>query len=191
VAKPVLGIIIGSTRPGRVGPAIATWFYEIAVDEGTFDVELVDLVDFDLPIFNEPRHPVTRQYEFEHTKKWSETITRADALVFVIPEYNHSFNAATKNAIDYLHHEWKHKPVGIVSYGSMAMGVRAVQALKPIFAVLRLIFCGEVTIPLPLVPVVDGVFSGDDVLNNGAKAIVRELAIMSPPLKELRESGAF
>jgi len=56
-----------------------------------------------------------------------------DALVFVIPEYNHSFNAATKNAIDYLHQEWKHKPYGIVSYGSMAMGVRAVQALKPIF----------------------------------------------------------
>ena len=178
MAKPVLNVIIGSTRPGRVGPAIAQWFYEIAEAEGTFEVVLVDLVDYDLPIFNEPRQPVTKQYEFEYTKKWSATIARADALVFVIPEYNHSFNAATKNAIDYLHHEWKHKPVGIVSYGSMAMGVRAVQALK-------------VTIPLPLVPVVDGVFSGNEVLNNGAKAIVRELTIMSPPLKQLRESGAF
>jgi NAD(P)H-dependent FMN reductase len=191
VAKPVLNVIIGSTRPGRVGPAIAQWFYEIAEAEGTFDVVLVDLVDYDLPLFNEPRQPVTKQYEFEYTKKWSATIARADALVFVIPEYNHSFNAATKNAIDFLHHEWKHKPVGIVSYGSMAMGVRAVQALKPIFAALRLIFSGEVTIPLPLVPVVDGVFSGNEVLNNGAKAIVRELTIMSPPFKQLRESGAF
>jgi NAD(P)H-dependent FMN reductase len=191
VAKPVLNVIIGSTRPGRVGPAIAKWFYDIAEAEGTFDVVLVDLVDFDLPIFNEPRHPVLGQYEFEHTKRWSAAIARADAFVFVIPEYNHSFNAATKNAIDYLNHEWKHKPVGIVSYGSMAMGVRAVQALKPIFAVLRLVFSGEVTIPLPLVPIVDGVFSGDEVLNNGAKGIMRELAIMSPPLKELRESGAF
>ncbi|MFZ1062314.1 MAG: NAD(P)H-dependent oxidoreductase [Acidimicrobiales bacterium] len=189
--KPSLKIIIGSTRPGRVGPAIARWFFDLAVADGTFDVELVDLVEYDLPVFNEPRHPVVQQYEFDYTKKWSETITRADALVFVIPEYNHSYNAATKNAIDYLHHEWKHKPVGIVSYGGMAMGVRAVQALKPIFAALRLIFSGEVTIPLPLVPVVDGVFSGDEVLNNGARAILRELSIMTPPLKALRESGAF
>lgn len=191
MAKPVLQVIIGSTRPGRVGPAIARWFFDIAAAEGTFDVELVDLVEFDLPVFNEPRHPITKQYEFEYTKRWAETIARADALVFVIPEYNHSFNAATKNAIDYLHHEWKHKPVGIVSYGGMAMGVRAVQALKPIFAGLRLIFSGEVTIPLPLVPVVDGIFSGDEVLNNGARSIVRELTVMSPPLKALRESDAF
>ena len=143
--------------------------FDIATAEGTFDVELIDLADVDLPLFNEPRHPISKQYEFEYTKQWAETIARADALVFVIPEYNHSFNAATKNAIDYLHQEWKHKPVGIVSYGGMAMGVRAVQALKPIFTALRLIFCGEVTIPLPLVPVVDGVFSGNEVLDNGAK----------------------
>ena len=191
MAKPVLQVIIGSTRPGRVGPAIARWFFDIAAAEGTFDVELVDLVEFDLPVFNEPRHPITKQYEFEYTKRWAETIARANTLVFVIPEYTHSFNAATKNAIDYLHHEWKHKPVGIVSYGGMAMGVRAVQALDPIFAGLRLIFSGEVTIPLPLVPVVDGIFSGDEVLNNGAKVSSREFTVMSPPLKALRESDAF
>jgi NAD(P)H-dependent FMN reductase len=184
-------VIIGSTRPGRVGPAVAQWFYDIAAAEGTFEVELVDLVDYELPIFDEPRHPVLRQYEHEHTKRWSATIARADAFVFVIPEYNHSFNAATKNAIDFLNHEWKHKPVGIVSYGSMAMGVRAVQALKPVFSVLRLFFCGEVTIPLPLNQVVDGVLSSNEVLDNGAKAIVKELSLMSPPLKELREAGAF
>lgn len=191
MAKPVLQVIIGSTRPGRVGPAIAKWFYDIASAEGTFEVELIDLLEVDLPLFNEPRQPVVKKYEFEYTKKWSETITRADALVFVIPEYNHSFNAATKNAIDYLHQEWKHKPYGIVSYGSMAMGVRAVQALKPIFTALRLVYCGEVTIPLPLVPVVAGLFPGNEVLENGAKAIVKELTIMNPPLKALRESGAF
>ncbi len=191
MTKPVLQVIIGSTRPGRVGPAVAQWFFDIAAAEGSFDVELVDLVDYNLPIFDEPRHPVLRQYEHEHTKRWSATIARADAFVFVVPEYNHSFNAATKNAIDYLNHEWKHKPLGIVSYGSMAMGVRAVQALKPIFSALRLIFCGEVTIPLPINPVVDGVLSSNEVLDKGAAAIVRELAIMSPPLQQLRESGAF
>lgn len=191
MTKPVLQIIIGSTRPGRVGPAIATWFYDIAVASDTFDVELVDLAEVNLPIFNEPQQPVRKLYEFDYTKRWSETIDRADALVFVIPEYNHSFNAATKNAIDYLHHEWKHKPVGIVSYGSMAMGVRAVQALKPIFAVLRLIYCGEVTIPLPLNPVVEGIFKSNEVLDNGARAIMKELSVMNPSLKELREGGAF
>jgi len=191
VTKPVLHVIIGSTRPGRVGPAIARWFFDIAAAEGSFDVELVDLADYDLPIFDEPRHPVLRQYEHEHTKRWSATIERADALVFVIPEYNHSFNAATKNAIDYLHHEWKHKPVGLVSYGGMAMGVRAVQALKPVFAQLRLVFGGEVTIPLPLNPVVDGVLTSNEVLDNGARAIVKELAVLSAPLKALREGGAF
>jgi len=191
VTKPVLHVIIGSTRPGRVGPAIARWFFDIAAAEGSFDVELVDLADYDLPIFDEPRHPVLRQYEHEHTKRWSATIERADALVFVIPEYNHSFNAATKNAIDYLHHEWKHKPVGLVSYGGMAMGVRAVQALKPVFAQLRLVFGGEVTIPLPLNPVVDGVLTSNEVLDNGARAVVKELAVLSAPLKALREGGAF
>jgi len=191
VTKPVLHVIIGSTRPGRVGPAVARWFFDIAAAEGSFDVELVDLADYDLPIFDEPHHPVLRQYEHEHTKRWSATIERADALVFVIPEYNHSFNAATKNAIDFLHHEWKHKPVGLVSYGGMAMGVRAVQALKPVFAQLRLVFGGEVTIPLPLNPVVDGVLTSNEVLDNGARAIVKELAVLSAPLKALREGGAF
>jgi NAD(P)H-dependent FMN reductase len=190
VSKPLLQIIIGSTRPIRVGPAVAQWFYDLAVADGNFDVELVDLAQVDLPVFNEPKHPILQQYEFEHTKKWSAIITRADALVFVIPEYNHSFNAATKNAIDYLHNEWKQKPVGIVSYGSMAMGVRAVQALKPVFAQLRMPYSGEVTIPLPMVPVVDGVFAGNDVLVTGAQAMLKELGVMAPLYKGLRESTA-
>jgi NAD(P)H-dependent FMN reductase len=173
-----------------VGPAVAQWFYDLAVTNGNFDVELVDLAQVDLPLFNEPKHPILQQYEFEHTKKWSAIITRADALVFVIPEYNHSFNAATKNAIDYLHNEWKQKPVGIVSYGSMAMGVRAVQALKPVFAQLRMPYSGEVTIPLPMVPVVDGVFAGNDVLVTGAQAMLKELGVMAPLFKGLRESTA-
>jgi NAD(P)H-dependent FMN reductase len=188
VSKPVLQIIIGSTRPGRVGPSIATWFYDLAVADGSFEVELVDLAKVNLPLFDEPKHPLLRSYEHEHTKKWSQTIARADAIVFVIPEYNHSYNAATKNAIDYLNHEWRYKSLGLVSYGGVAMGVRAIQALKPIFMALRLFYCGEVTIPLPTVPVVDGVFSGNDVLNAGAKAILKEIADVAPALKTIRDA---
>ena len=76
---------------------------------GHFAVEVVDLAEVNLPMFNEPRHPRLRQYEYQHTKDWSATISRADAFIFVIPEYNYGFNAATKNAIDYLNHEWQYK----------------------------------------------------------------------------------
>lgn len=186
MSKPVLQVIIGSTRPGRVGPAIARWFFDIAAAHEGFDVELVDLASFDLPIFNEPNQPIMGDYQFEHTKRWAASVTRADAVVFVIPEYNHSFNAATKNAIDYLHREWRYKPVGVVSYGGAAMGTRAVQALKPVFAALKLIYAGEVTIPLKTVPVVEGTFSGNEVLTTSAKGLLKELGVITPMFQALR-----
>jgi len=98
--------------------------------EGTFEVELIDLLESTSSV-QRTASARCQEYEFEYTKKWSETIT-GRCPGFRHPEYNHSFNAATKNAIDYLHQEWKHKPYGIVSYGSMAWD-SAVQALKPIF----------------------------------------------------------
>lgn len=189
MSKPVLQIIIGSTRPGRVGPAIAQWFYDLVAASEDFKVELVDLADFGLPIFNEPRHPIMGQYEFEYTKQWAASVSRADAIVFVIPEYNHSINAATKNAIDFLYNEWRYKPVGLVSYGGAAMGTRAVQAMKPILASLKMFYAGEVTIPLTFVPVVDGTFPGNDVLRTSAQNLLRELAKLTPGLQLIRQHG--
>ena len=78
------------------------------------------------------------RYLHPHTVAWSETVARADAFVFVIPEYNHSYNAAIKNALDYLNAEWDYKPVGFVSYGGVAAGTRAMTALKPVVAALRM-----------------------------------------------------
>ena len=170
-----------------MGPSIAQWFYNIARLNEDLQVELVDLATFDLPIFNEPKHPIMGQYEFEHTKQWATSVSRADAIVFVIPEYNHSFNAATKNAIEYLHNEWRYKPVGFVSYGGAAMGTRAVQALKPIFAALKMIYAGEVTIPLTFVPVVDGKFSGNEVLTLAGETLLKELAKLTPVYQALRQ----
>ena len=141
--RPVLQVIIGSTRPGRVGPSIAKWFAQVAEAQGDFAVELVDLKDVNLPLFDEPGHPMLGVYEHEHTKKWSTTVARADAFVFVIPEYNHSFNAAVKNAIDFLHHEWANKPVGFVTYGGVSAGVRGMQALKPTLAALKMVAVPE------------------------------------------------
>ncbi|WP_317985863.1 NADPH-dependent FMN reductase [Streptomyces sp. 5-10] len=96
-----------------------------------------------LPIVDEPNHPMLRQYTHEHTKRWSETVDRADAYVMVLPEYNHSFNAAIKNAIDYLVMEWTHKPVGLVSYGGVSGGTRAVHALKPTLSALKMVTLTE------------------------------------------------
>ncbi|MFZ0767664.1 MAG: NADPH-dependent FMN reductase, partial [Acidimicrobiales bacterium] len=126
------------------------------------------------------------EYEHEHTRRWSEIISRGDAFVFVIPEYNHGMNAATKNAIDYLHWEWRYKPYGIVCYGGASSGLRAAQILKPILAALRVTLCGDVSIPLATVPVVDGVFAGNDKLVDSANNLLKELAVFTPLLKTLR-----
>jgi NAD(P)H-dependent FMN reductase len=174
--KPLLQVIVCSTRPGRVGIAVARWFYEIAAARGDFEVELVDLLEMNLPIYDEPIHPIN----------WSHTIDRADAYVFVIPEYNHSMNAATKNAIDYLHWEWRYKPYGIVCYGGASMGLRAAQVLKPIMAALKVTLCGDVSVPLLTLPVKDGVFEGNDILVNSSKVVLDEIAKLSPLLKTLR-----
>jgi NAD(P)H-dependent FMN reductase len=136
---PHLQIIVGSTRPGRRGYAIATWFHDLAVKHAGFGVELVDLAEVGLPLLDEPRPPQRGQYEHEHTRRWSETVRAADAYVFVVPEYNHSYNAATKNALDYLSKEWAGKPVAFVGYGGVAAGARAVQAMLPVVAALAMV----------------------------------------------------
>src|ERR1035437_8108281 len=137
MSKPILTIVIGSTRPGRVGPKFATWFRSLAIAHDGFDVELVDLAQLNLPFLDEPSHPRLRQYVHQHTIDWSRTVERSDAFVFVTPEYNFGYSAALKNAIDYLSQEWADKAVGFVSYGGVAGGTRAVQQLKQVVAALK------------------------------------------------------
>ncbi len=185
-ASPHLQVVIGSTRPQRVGGAIATWFYELADAHQGFEVELVDLAAVNLPLFDEPHQPLRRQYVHEHTKRWSATVERADAFVFVIPEYNHSMNAAIKNAIDFLHHEWRYKPFGLVSYGGASRGLRAAQALKPSLAALKMPLAGDVAISLAATPVADGVFAGDENLARSANGVLDELARLAAVYAQLR-----
>ncbi len=184
--KPVLSIIVASTRPGRAGLAIAQWFHELATAHDSFDVEFVDLAVVDLPLYNEPRQPITRNYEYDHTRRWSEVVARADAFVFVMPEYNHSYNAALKNALDYLYHEWRDKPVALVSYGGGALGARAIEAIKPVLTALRLIYAGEVSISLSRSPVVDNVFSNDEQLDSRANTMLDELHLITSMWRTLR-----
>ena len=156
--NPLLQIVVGSTRPGRVGLPVARWAEKAAAAHGGFAVELVDLADVGLPLLDEPHHPRLGRYENDHTKAWSAIVDRADAFVFVMPEYNHGVSAALKNAIDCLNREWRHKPVGIVSYGGVAAGARAVQALEPTLVVLSM---------LPVMPHVNIPFVGTRVQGDG------------------------
>ncbi len=132
-----VGIIIGSTRPGRVGDSVAKWVYEIAKKRTDAEFELVDIKDFNLPLLDEPVPASQRRYSKEHTKKWSEKIESFDAYIFVTPEYNHGTSAALKNALDFLYTEWNNKAAGLVSYGSSS-GYRAVEILRLILAELQI-----------------------------------------------------
>jgi len=131
-----LAIILGSTRPGRNGEAVAHWVYEIAKQRNDAVVELVDIKEFNLPLLDEPVPPSQNRYTKAHTRAWSEKVAAFDAYVFVTPEYNHGMSGALKNAIDFLFYEWNNKAAGFVSYGS-AGGVRAVEQLRLVMAELQ------------------------------------------------------
>jgi len=132
-----IAVIIGSTRPGRNGEAVAKWVYKIAQKRSDAEFELVDIKDFNLPLLDEPVPPSLGQYRKDHTKVWAAKIDSFDAYVFVTPEYNHGTSAALKNAIDFLFKEWNNKAAGFVSYGG-AGGARAVEQLRLVLAELQI-----------------------------------------------------
>lgn len=131
-----VAIILGSTRPGRNGEAVAKWVYQQAQQRTDAQFELVDIKDFNLPLLDEPVPPSMGQYSHPHTKAWASKIASFDAYVLVTPEYNHGTSGALKNALDYLYAEWNNKVAGFVSYGS-AGGVRAVEQLRLVMAELQ------------------------------------------------------
>ncbi|MEV0329036.1 NAD(P)H-dependent oxidoreductase [Micromonospora echinospora] len=132
-----IGIIIGSTRPGRNGEQVAKWVFDIAARRDDAEFELVDLADYPLPHLDEAIPASLGQYQQEHTKRWAAKIASFDGFVIVTPEYNHSTSGVLKNAIDYLFAEWNNKAVGFVSYGS-AGGARAVEHLRLIAGELKM-----------------------------------------------------
>jgi NAD(P)H-dependent FMN reductase len=131
-----VAIILGSTRPGRNGEAVAKWVHGIAAKRTDAEFELVDIGSFNLPLLDEPVPPSMGQYSKPHTKAWAAKIDAFDAYVFVTPEYNHGTSGALKNAIDYLYREWNNKAAGFVSYGS-AGGARAVEQLRLVMAEIQ------------------------------------------------------
>jgi NAD(P)H-dependent FMN reductase len=132
-----VGIVIGSTRPGRKADAVARWVYERAGQHGDAEFEIVDLAQHNLPMLDEAVPAVHGRYERAHTKAWAGVIASYDAYVFVTPEYNRSIPGVLKNAIDFLYPEWNDKAAGFVSYGADAGGARAVEHLRLVMAELR------------------------------------------------------
>ena len=132
-----IAIILGSTRPGRNGKAVADWVLAQAQNRTGATYELVDLLDYPLPHLDESIPPSVGQYAGEHTKAWAEKIAEYDGFVFVTPEYNHSTSGVLKNAIDYLYAEWNNKAASFVSYGSLG-GARAIEHLRGISAELQI-----------------------------------------------------
>ena len=140
--KPRIGIIIGSTRPGRNGDAVAQWVYKLASQRADAEYELVDLIDYDLPLLDEAIPPVYGRYQHAHTLEWAARVASFDGYVFVTPEYNHSPSAALKNAIDFVSAEWNNKAAGFVSYGGHG-GTRAVEMLRLVMGSLQVADVGE------------------------------------------------
>ena len=126
-----LQVILGSTRPGRVSERIANWVVDTARDLPDTDVELVDLADYKLPFLDEaisPRYNPNRTPN-PAAKKWLDKVGEADAYVLVTPEYNRSYSAVLKNAIDYIDFQMEKKPVALVAHGSTG-GAQAVAHLR-------------------------------------------------------------
>ncbi|MFC6083217.1 NADPH-dependent FMN reductase [Sphaerisporangium aureirubrum] len=184
-----LQIILASTRPGRVGLPVTRWIEEAAGTHGGFEeIEVVDLAELGLPFMDEPHHPRLRTYTHQHTKDWSAKVAGADAFVFVMPEYNYGYSAPLKNAIDFLHHEWAYKPVGLVSYGGISAGTRAAQMIKQVVTTLRMTPVFE-AVSVPFVHqfiAEDGSLSPNDVMISSAKAMFDELKRVSDALRPLR-----
>jgi NAD(P)H-dependent FMN reductase len=183
-----LQTVIASTRPGRIGPHVAKWFNTFAAEDGSFDAELVDLASFNLPVYDEPVHPVKQDYQHEHTKAWAASVKRADAFVFVVPEYNFAPPASLINALTYVSREWNYTPVGIVSYGGASGGLRSAQVLKQFVTSLKMMAIPEGV----MAPMVFGQideengFTPNELQVAGAKDMLKELARWTDVLQPLR-----
>lgn len=185
--RPQLGVIVSSVREGRAGKPVADWVVERSAAHGAFDVTLLDLKEWDLPLLREPNHPRLQKYTEEKTRAWSAAVAACDAFVIVTPEYNFSTPPALVNALDHLYKEWNYKAAGFVSYGGVSGGLRSVQMTKLLLTTLKIVPLVEaVTISFIAKAVENGRFKSDEKHDTSAAAMLDELARWTKALHALR-----
>ncbi|MCO6496892.1 MAG: NAD(P)H-dependent oxidoreductase [Chitinophagaceae bacterium] len=185
-----LKVIITSTREHRAGIAVANWFVEKVKAYPGFETEVLDLKEINLPMMHEPNHTKLRKYVYDHTKEWSKKIDEADAFVFVMPEYNYGMPPAMLNAIDYLMHEWKYKPAGLVSYGGISGGLRSAQMSKQVLTTVKIMPMSEgIAIPFFINFINDeGVFEPIELVNESYNILMDELMRWTKGLHYMRNN---
>lgn len=182
-----IAVILGSTRPGRNGKAVADWVVEQAQGRPGASYELVDLLDYPLPHLDESLSPLLGQYQNEHTKEWAAQVAGYDGFVFVTPEYNHSMSGVLKNAIDYLQAEWHNKAAALVGYGGVG-GARAVEHLRCVLSEIQIAHVRQV-LAFSLYTDFENfsVFKPGDMHSEFANIMFDQLESWAAALKPLRE----
>ena len=138
VQKPRIAVIIGSTREHRFAGKPAQWMLEQVEAHGAFDVELVDLKDYDLPLFDEAASNLYAPSQSPAAVKWQQKLAQFDGYIFVVAEYNHSITGALKNALDQAYTQWMRKPMAAIGYGGVG-AARAIEHLRTIGVELQMV----------------------------------------------------
>ena len=184
-----LKIITASVREGRKGPIVTKWIEEKAKQHGGFNVSVLDLKEINLPIMDEPNHPMLKKYEHDYTKKWSAAINEADAFIFVTAEYDYNYPAPLRNALEYLVQEWEYKAAGIVSYGGVSAGTRAFMGLKSDLSSLGVVALKQgIYIPFFTQFIKDGKLVPNEVMEKSAEALLSELVRWTKGMKVIKEN---
>lgn len=186
-----LKIISSTVRPGRKGPIVTKWIESLAKQNGNFNVEVFDLGEVNLPMMNEPNHPSLKKYEHEHTKWWSAKMDEADAYIFVTAEYDYNYPAPLRNALEYLFHEWGYKAAGLVSYGGVSGGTRALNSLKNDLATFKMVALTEaVNFPFFQQNINDlNEFEANEISHKAAATMLKQLVRWTKGLRTIREDN--
>ncbi len=188
--KTSIGIIVGSTRQGRVGERVAKWVHSVAAKRERLAVELVDLLEWSFPYYPHPQSPKLAEtsYEDPRERAWVALVTRLEGFIVVTPEYNHGYPAGLKNALDYAYAGWNRKPVAFVSYGGTSGGVRAVQQLRQVVVELQMApVRDEVNIPFVSRAIDAAGVPSDELHHKRLDALLDALTWWAETLKQGRE----
>ena len=188
-----IGIIVGSTRQGRLGERIARWVEGQAKGRPGWNVEWIDLLDWVFPFYPHPTSPKVSEHSYpdERQRAWVALVERMDGFIIVAPEYNHGYPAGLKNALDFAYTGWNKKPVAFVSYGGSSGGVRSVQQLRQVVVELQMApLRDEVNIPFVPRAIDEHGRPNDEFHQKRLETLLTELRWWTDALKAGRETSS-